>query len=713
LLNNLRLSIQAGILTLSERLVNNPVTRGSVNYVVKHPVAILASYFAGAWIENVYRPQFFGRYSQEIITLSLIPVFAHGPDLLPSIIRGAGNVAYYTARVTAFGVERAITAFKPPFRYIVGPGTEARYDFHPEVLLLGVLFESYALVARSRAKRDGVEAPWWAQVPGAGIFTLVIVTNAIKGGYWTARDFGPRIANALSPSNIAAAYLAQWARFEARFPSAAAFVLRFKGLPWPAGRQVWPGTGLISASLAYAVVSQFREFSTRETILWFAIVPHWALIPALPGYYFLATGKNLSDLFRGFSPSLLARNISSEFRALAGVLRLPQIASATNRTVGAFLREIPVSRSFAVYNVLDLLTGGELFGPDPSGARAFDPYQYQRNAELQRIYWQQFNAAIGYREQIRVYAEGLGPDPGPVPTWFLEFSPFTSTQLTQARALAIYQRQVFPAFAVLAQAAPAIVKNLADSADRVLPAIQTFLRVNGATIPNPPVKVLTSGPNIVERVFAAVLGTNRPRNYPKRLNGRWYRAQVPYIAPLPPISLDRSADVEEVQAAAARRVRTNYPERRSGRWYRAQVPYIAPLPPIRLTFDQALAHINARARSRMRTTQQGGITPSRGHSAAATEHVPGKGREFWLYRGRDRDLLLQFQRNMLAIQKRDKLAMSGKKTTQISTREPIFSANVPGLLGSVKVVTQALQYDASLVRNRGPRGGYYSLLEQE
>jgi hypothetical protein len=87
----------------------------------------------------------------------------------------------------------------------------------------------------------------------------------------------------------------------------------------------------------------------------------------------------------------------------------------------------------------------------------------------------------------------------------------------------------------------------------------------------------------------------------------------------------------------------------------------------------------------------------------------GKNRYFWLYRGRDRDLMLQTLRDILEIQKRDTLAASGKTTTQISTRDEIFPNEVPGLPAALIGVIRALKYGLSLVRNRGPLGGYYPL----
>jgi hypothetical protein len=88
-------------------------------------------------------------------------------------------------------------------------------------------------------------------------------------------------------------------------------------------------------------------------------------------------------------------------------------------------------------------------------------------------------------------------------------------------------------------------------------------------------------------------------------------------------------------------------------------------------------------------------------------YMPGKGRNFWLYRGRDRNLILQTLRDLLEIEARDSLERSGKKTTQISTRQPIFPDNVPGLPGAIIIMIETLKYDLSLVRTSS--GGFEPL----
>ena len=147
-------------------------------------------------------------------------------------------------------------------------------------------------------------------------------------------------------------------------------------------------------------------------------------------------------------------------------------------------------------------------------------------------------------------------------------------------------------------------------------------------------------------------------------------------------------------------------------------------------FAQALAYVNQQAAARF--TQS--LPPSTSSSFAASssgrsggggiavapavpggllgEPIPGVGREFWLFRGEDRRLLLQTLRDLQELVKRDELAASGVKTAVISNRDPVFDTEVPGLQGAVIVTIRALKYALSLVRNRPPLTGYYSLQDE-
>jgi hypothetical protein len=175
-----------------------------------------------------------------------------------------------------------------------------------------------------------------------------------------------------------------------------------------------------------------------------------------------------------------------------------------------------------------------------------------------------------------------------------------------------------------------------------------------------------------------------------------------------PLSYDPSTPLAQIDAALrAQRQRRNA----QGRFYRDSPPFVAMVPNMQARFDLAMAWAMARVQQLAAPATgpyaSGGISVSGGRAAA---YAPAsKGREFWLYRGRDRDLMLQTLRDLLTIGKRDELAASGVKTKTLSTREPIFPDAEPGLSRAVAAMIQALEYGLGLVRKRDGLGGYYSL----
>lgn len=154
----------------------------------------------------------------------------------------------------------------------------------------------------------------------------------------------------------------------------------------------------------------------------------------------------------------------------------------------------------------------------------------------------------------------------------------------------------------------------------------------------------------------------------------------------------------------------------SGRWFRIQPPWVAPVTRIGERFELALAYVERRLRElrnvQITASQTQGFIFSATPTAPIGGAAPGKGREFWLHRSRDRRLLLQTLRDMLEIVQRDETEESGKKTLKISARQPILPGSVPGLNGAVETLIDALKYDAGLVRVRGVEGQYYSLSDE-
>jgi len=106
-----------------------------------------------------------------------------------------------------------------------------------------------------------------------------------------------------------------------------------------------------------------------------------------------------------------------------------------------------------------------------------------------------------------------------------------------------------------------------------------------------------------------------------------------------------------------------------------------------------------------------GVAVASESGGGASAPAGGSGRQFWLYRGRDRNLQEQLLRDLLAIEERDALATSGKKTTTLSTRDLIFPPAVPGLPAAVATLIRTLTYNLLLVRDPGPGGGYHVLGE--
>lgn len=176
------------------------------------------------------------------------------------------------------------------------------------------------------------------------------------------------------------------------------------------------------------------------------------------------------------------------------------------------------------------------------------------------------------------------------------------------------------------------------------------------------------------------------------------------------LSRQLDANLEVISQMASSQPRTTSARDVSGRWYRATPPYLSMIPGLQALWERALDYIESTLRNMIALQgQTGGV--GGGHRAASAPYVPGPGRNFWLYRGRDRDLMLQTLRDLEAIVERDIFVATGKKTTKIRTRELILPTTVPWLTTAVSMVIDRLRYDLSLVRDRGRQGGYYSLQE--
>ena len=164
---------------------------------------------------------------------------------------------------------------------------------------------------------------------------------------------------------------------------------------------------------------------------------------------------------------------------------------------------------------------------------------------------------------------------------------------------------------------------------------------------------------------------------------------------------------ELVQQLAANILRA--PQRRdsAGRFYRDSPPFVAMVSGMDARWQQAINYVrqwlqNTFIIPAQQAIQSGG---SSAYSAQGAMSPIIRGRHFWLYRERDRRLMEQTLRDMLAIVERDELLESGKKSLKLSNRLPIFPDDVPGLEAAVITVIRRLRYDLSLVRVRNPSPG--------
>ncbi|HUD11065.1 MAG TPA: hypothetical protein VMS08_01535, partial [Candidatus Saccharimonadia bacterium] len=141
--------------------------------------------------------------------------------------------------------------------------------------------------------------------------------------------------------------------------------------------------------------------------------------------------------------------------------------------------------------------------------------------------------------------------------------------------------------------------------------------------------------------------------------------------------------------------------------------YVAPIWNGYLSFIQEIAEKVLPKNNLTSGTISQGVGPVAAGSGSLAVYSGGAVRRFWLYRGRDRDLLLQTLRDMLELVKRDELVESGKLSLKLSNHHIVFPDEVPGLAGSIIVLIRALKYDVSLVRVPGIVDEYIPLSDKD
>ena len=651
---------------ISPKVVINPVTVGAVRYVAAHPAALLASYFVANYIDRTYRPQFFGRFTEEVIFAGTFPILAHAPRAVPWAIRGAGSAAYWASRGVAMALDFLLISPRP----VVTIGQPVRQAFGTRA------------IAVARAGIGGIRSIAGRLPKGKRALAGLGVFAAVEAWQWyNFIDVGIDIAN--SGEKI------PWYQFYKYFKYA-------EWYQWPA---FIPGIAEIAGALA-------------------GIGPAAAKKQAL---HVLKGVVNFSRLItRPLSP-LLTRTASLLGRTGAGSLgriaslALPRLSTGligTSRVLSRILGTAfrysgwPLFLATSIPDVVNITADTENAMLDlesnlvrTSGTVDFLVNQAgrsQRASEIQRELALCTAAVRNYclvligggnasREDRRTFLGGF-------------FSTYSATHLDRLQDLA--------------EAADARSEVLLAELQQLAVGTRIFEAFEGV------------GPELLETIrplyFAYRNAQNAIQSFlPTEQGGVTVNGVYSDNPSLQPVD-DLYGPFRFFGGGQGRKVRsarTSIAVRRrrlrdqSGKFIKDSFEFSTGQPLLPTGLDQVLAYINSLVKLSIITAPANAAAGHRAHPTSAAAHPGGSGREFWLYRGRDRNLLLQTLRDMDAIQERDTLEESGKKTTTISVREPIFPDTVPGLRGKVIVLTRALRRDSLLVRDRFNPSEYY-LLEQ-
>lgn len=652
------------------QILNNPATRGFFGYLSRHPAAALGAYYTGGYIDATYRPQFFGTYTRELITAGLFPAFANAPQAIPPVIRGAGNVAFYGSRGLASVTEWFVRRPAPTSTVTAGP------------LLDRVAFSLSSWLAPYQQDLFLGKYGKWVGVRRTQLLEVARGLLASGEGMTASQAFS-RASLLLAQSETEATSVTGRIGYQIwlarNYPKIfVRNVLNFQFLPsWPrfaqaATRISWamvPVKFFLSPlALAYGAPAWLQwPIQTGAAIGWAGYLTPILNKGTLAGYgqYWAHEWRAISSSFR--SVLLGARG---GLASAGSFLRLPQAASlfrgaAAAPPVGSILARIGYRGAGPTVGTFLRAAGSRvsLVASIPAEIANLEAYVQEWNLSRDEI----IDAVMG-RLSSMSQSEEQGYEFGRRVSVIRQQIWLGSQQPRPFNEIAYWTRQLQ-------------FVTIADEVARQ--ELQTRQTTNALEI------------------IAATADLS--------------------LAAIGQIAENAGHVADRVQSAgfaisAAQRTRRP-PQRRApnGRFFREQVPYIPPLPPISISFDQALAYINRRAAEASRIMLQGATV---GVSVQPVmpggilgDAPPGKGREFWLYRGRDRRLILQSLRDMQAIVFRDQLAEDKKKTTKLSNRLPIFDDATPGLQGAVIQVIRALKRAASLVRNRGPLGGYHDVNE--
>ena len=658
--------------TIPPQVFVNRATATPVRYIAKHPAAALSAYFAGQYIDSAFRPQFFGTYTQEVISVGLLPVFAHFPGVIPPLLRGAGATVNFGARAAASGIERTLGVFAPPPSSPRGGFITTQAARPLAGFSLGLIAEYFQQRERAQALSQGRPEAFWATYPGTGLAAAGLATGLSYIPPLAIRSVASSIA--FNPASAALATVGRGmiSQLLRPVPYFLGVGRRFATIPWPFGRTVWPGSGLVVTVLVNEILAATTNLNGYERAAIALPVGQLTWIPALPGYFYAITGRNFSDAVRASPLGRIGGLLAGLSQTTLAALRVPNIGQIA-RSSGVALRSIGRLSSTPVS-----------LGSFGSGAAL--------RAGLLRT-----TSGLGLAVSIADYRLGM-----------LE-SQLNTTEILER----IYSLQ----------------EQLGNLEQSGFTFSRSVYEINSAV--NERLRNLPSRNGIpyLLGLYDFLLSTERNATPPQV--PPWMFAAAYRFGQLLEIASDAEAQIRQPrlnipQAAfqagqvfgdvIASAWRTQ-PRDARGRFVRPSFGFNTGQPLPGVGFAEAMAYIERLAAASALKKQQSAtvgveVAPAI-PSGVSAAYIPGKGREFWLYRGRDRNLLLQTLRDMLEIGSRDDLLESGKKTTQISNSESVFPSSVPGLQGAIIVLVRALKYDISLVRSRGTQGGYYPLSDEE
>lgn len=659
---------RARIPQVSRRLVINKVTVGLIRSVVKHPAALAAAYFTAKYIDKTYRPQFFGAFPEEIITAGLFPVFAGAPQWIPPVIRGAGTAAWYGSRGAANGLEwflRRPPAASTPLA-VTRQGSANRTSLG---ILSAITLEGWNYFTRQAAAAAGTSPPWYAALPGEGAAISGAVNATPWAGqqlsrlfpwigtfsarqWWNIRQFAFR--RLVNPSLLLDDRIFfKFTRFNAFYIP---FTWRATGLlkamiaaEWAYGRAIFNPT-LVSAIEQVVAWSVPAAFGNTGTLRGaLAEYKSWAVSA---WHHIKPLGPNfIRPAWQALTRTPIA-GLSLRVRFSLPALRIGADRLRTGFVEAAHLGGLG-ARTF---------TGpiGNAFGAAELSLGAVQGlFEFNEHHRLQQ---ELIENRINRLSELEAQGVYYGPPSRTIRQNFYR-------RLRERGAFdGLGQYERYLDYVTSLQAATL------QSSDEY--HVNTFLQWSQAglsTIASGVDSLLTSYPD-----------------YPPH---------------------DAHEDAWIMQSL--RMISGGQPRASNGRFTWNPFPFATGQPGVPTGLAQALAYISRPpVIIRMVQGQTAAARPQPAHTHGGG-HPGTSGREFWLFRARDRNLLLQTLRDVLEIQNRDRLEESGKTTTKISVRQPMLPDTTPGLAGAVIVLTRALEYDASLVRNREVPGGYYSIDRQK